>query len=53
MLIVYQQKQFLDKKQALIEFAFCKFPLTINVDGDDMTFEEFSALERYVKSLED
>ncbi len=53
MTILYQQKQFLDKKQALIEFAFCKFPLTVNIDGEDMTFDQFSDLERYIKSLKD
>lgn len=51
MIIVYQQNKYQDKKQALNEFAFCRFPLTVNIDGVDMTFDDFTSLESYIKSL--
>lgn len=50
MTIVYLDKIFTDKRQALNEFAFCHFPLTIEVDGIAMTFDCFSALEAYILS---
>lgn len=52
MIILFENKQFDDEKQALNEFAFCHYPLTIVVDGEKMTFFEFSALENFIKSKE-
>lgn len=52
MIILFENKQFNDKKQALNEFAFYHYPLTITVDGKEMTFDEFSALEKFIKSKE-
>ena len=48
--IVYSNKTFTDKRQALNEFAFCHFPLSIEVNGVAMTFDCFSALETYILS---
>ncbi len=50
MKIEYQDKVYEDKRQALCEFAFCHFPLTITVDGESMTFDWFSDLENFVNS---
>ena len=50
MTIVYQDKTYSDKRQALCEFAFCHFPLTAEIDGDAMTFDCFSVLETYILS---
>lgn len=52
MIILFENKQFDDEKQALSEFAFCHYPLTIVVDGKKMTFDEFSVLEKFIKSQE-
>lgn len=50
MTIVYSDKTFIDKRQALSEFAFCHFPLTVEVDGEALTFDCFSTLETYILS---
>ena len=50
MTIVYSNKTFTDKRQALNEFAFCHFPLSIEVNGVAMTFDCFSELETYILS---
>ncbi|MGN0743816.1 MAG: hypothetical protein ACI4MZ_00870 [Christensenellales bacterium] len=50
MTIVYQDKVYTDKRQALCEFAFCRFPLDLTIDGEKMTFDWFSDLENYVNS---
>ncbi len=50
MIILFENKQFNDEKQALCEFAFCHYPITITVDGKKMTFDEFSTLEKFIKS---
>ncbi len=50
MTIVYSGITYTDKRQALGEFAFCHFPLSIEVDGVAMTFDCFSALETYILS---
>lgn len=52
MTILFADKQFEDKKQALNEFAFCHYPLALVIDGKSMVFDEFSALEEYLNSLE-
>lgn len=52
MTILFGDKQFEDKKQALNEFAFCHFPVEMKVNGIKMVFEEFSTLENYIENLE-
>lgn len=48
MTIEFENKVYADKKQALCEFAFCHYPLTLSIDGKRMTFEWFSELEKYI-----
>ena len=48
MTIVFENKVYEDKKQALTEFAFCHYPITLSIDGKTMTFEWFSDLEKYI-----
>ena len=50
MKIEFENKIYTDKKQALTEFAFCHYPLTLTIDGNHMTFDWFSDLEKYVLS---
>lgn len=50
MKIEFENKIYTDKKQALTEFAFCHYPLTLTIDGNQMTFDWFSDLEKYVLS---
>ena len=48
MTIVFENKVYEDKKQALTEFAFCHYPITLSIDGKTMTFEWFSDVEQYL-----
>jgi len=48
MKIEFKNKIYTDKKQALTEFAFCHFPLSVKIDGNEMTFVWFSQLEEYI-----
>ena len=50
MKIKYQSNEYTDKRQALCEFAFCHFPLTIQIDDETMTFDCFSSLESFILS---
>ena len=50
MKIEFENKIYTDKKQALTEFAFCQYPLTLTIDGKQMTFDWFSDLEKCVLS---
>ena len=47
MRIVILGKQFENEKQALEELAFCHYPVTIEVDGKQYTFEWFSEVEAF------
>ena len=51
--IVDTGKQFDNKKQALLELAFCHYPVTVEIDGDVLTFEWFSDIENYFNNLHD
>ena len=51
--IVDSAKQFESKKQALIELAFCHYPVTIEVNGEKHTFEWFSDVEKFFDALDD
>lgn len=51
--IVETGKQFDNKKQALLELAFCHYPVTIEVDGVEYFFEWFSKVEKFFESLND
>ena len=51
--IIILGKQFSDKGQALLELAFCHYPVSIIVDGEERTFEQFSDVEKFLKDLED
>jgi len=46
-------KQFENKKQALLELAFCHYPVRIEVDGKQYAFEWFSEVETFFKTLND
>ena len=46
-------KQYDTKKQALLELAFCHYPVRVEVDGKEYVFEQFSDAEKFVKSLKD
>lgn len=48
MKIEFENKIYTDKKQALTEFAFCHYPITLTIDGNQMTFDWFSQLEEYI-----
>lgn len=48
MTIIFDNKTFQDKKQALCELAFCRFPVSVIIDGNTLIFEEFSVLENYI-----
>ena len=48
MKIEFENKIYTDKKQALTEFAFCHYPLSVKIDGNEMTFVWFSQLEEYI-----
>ena len=48
MKIEFENKIYTDKKQALTEFAFYHYPLTLTIDGNQMTFDWFSQLEEYI-----
>ncbi len=50
MIIEFDSKRYEDKRQALCELAFCHFPVRITIDGRECVFEEFSALEEYLKN---
>ncbi len=45
-------KQFDNKKQVLLELAFCHYPVTVTLDDTTYTFDEFSKVEEFLKSLE-
>lgn len=51
--IVDTEKRYKDKKQALLELAFCHYPVTVEVDGKRYTFEWFSEVETFFKTLND
>lgn len=51
--IVILGKQYDTKKQALLELAFCHYPVRVEVDGKEYVFEQFSDAEKFVKSLKD
>ena len=46
-------KQFVNPKQALLELAFCHYPVRIEVDGKQYAFEWFSEVETFFKTLND
>ena len=48
MTIEFENKTYDDKKQALCEFAFCHFPVTVKIDGEELRFDWFSDLEKYI-----
>ncbi len=48
MTIEFENKVYDDKKQALSEFAFCHFPVTVKIDGEELRFDWFSDLEKYI-----
>lgn len=48
MTIEFENKVYQDKKQALCEFAFCHFPVTVKIDGNELSFDRFSDLEKYI-----
>ncbi len=48
MTIEFENKVYRDKKQALVELAFSHFPLTLKIDGNEVTFDWFSELEKYI-----
>lgn len=50
MIIAFDKKTFCDKKQALCELAFCRFPVQITIDDIVLVFEDFSTLEKYILS---
>ena len=51
--IVDTGKQFDNQKQALLELAFCHYPVRIEVDGKQYAFEWFSEVETFFKTLND
>ncbi len=48
MTIEFENKTYDDKKQALCELAFCHFPVTVKIDGEELRFDWFSDLEKYI-----
>lgn len=48
MTIEFENKTYDDKKQALCEFAFRHFPVTVKIDGEELRFDWFSDLEKYI-----
>ena len=51
--IVETDQQFEDKKQALLELAFCHYPVTVEVDGKRHVFEWFSDAQKFIENIED
>lgn len=51
--IVILGKQYDTKKQALVELAFCHYPVRIEVNGKEYVFEWFSDVEKFFATIED
>jgi len=51
-MVEVEGKKFDNIKQALLELAFCHYPVKVIIDDKDYVFDEFSKVEELLKSLE-
>ena len=50
MTIIIEGKEFNNKEQAIIELAFCHYPVVVEIDGDKQEFSSFDAAREFVES---
>ena len=50
MTIIIEGKEFNNKEQAIIELAFCHYPVVVEIDGDKQEFSSFDTAREFVES---
>ncbi len=50
MTIIIEGKEFNNKEQAIIELAFCHYPVVVEIDGENQEFSSFDAAREFVES---
>ena len=50
MIIIINGKQFNDKAQAIIELAFCHYPVSVSINGTKKEFASFDEAKSFVEN---
>ena len=51
MIMEIESKTFNNKEQAIIELAFCHYPVEVKVDNQTITFDSFDKAKEYVENI--